>query len=828
MNRFLTLFALLFFLGCNNGNKFQGPSGNSGEDKEKIFAPGTTEASNEVGSELVLSIVNFDINFDETNEQYVSSMSFDTRGTHVENVCQIQNAGTELVNSNCECEYTWSEFNQTTSLPIVRKVKTKILSMDSNTITCNGPSPSVYANEIGEQTEIRLKVIPKESNSVRFESETQVFFKKHSGEAPDFLDSNGRGFSNIFRYTCFEIAKKGELKSLLTSNQSNNGEFDGDLTANASKFCTSSDRNEGDSRDQCKADPNLLDSSQSYYYNLYTQQGDLRSSNNLKYICPGVAESLKGPVSPGEQDRLWPLDTSFALAQRYSVDYPVPVEAPSVLGVEGNSNTAPTKCSTGIPNENGLPSQASSADPNSISTQCIGFAKLPQPDGSCPVIKDPNLSDGDPKKYRRTYRLRRYIAQYPTSFKAGGKVLEQANATDTIYVLDREVSHSGNQTLSQPPRYTMAGPKPCNFAYYDHSGATEQSPKNIHGTRHSGRPAYIATNSELWSGRSIDGVAFPNQDIFDPDPFRKKMSCSAALPVINYDASGRAQNVSIATSHAQNRSSVNIGGGKSIPLGKVWIRPQMDPWAPHYVEDKDFQACAPKSVDNNDVPKIFDPPLHFAQNKWGNVAWCAAAYPTQNGLVNALDQAAGREDYQVGYLQLFTSPTKKRASQGGHCSASPPPTDNLPLSYPTVTSTHDFDLSTSASPISEQAGVARHSEKHLIYQNGGDRFYASQTCDRTIREDVPNDYYFFPLQADPEHIEKMLFDDPTYACQVTADQGEGLSGKFSPQSGCCANVQVRTDRTLMSKPNSTQDFQKTAHMQPDVSLGTACLAPSLE
>jgi hypothetical protein len=214
-------------------------------------------------------------------------------------------------------------------------------------------------------------------------------------------------------------------------------------------------------------------------------------------------------------------------------------------------------------------------------------------------------------KVRLTYRLRRYLVSYPQGYDSTGDTLDQDPPIDVVYVLDRPVQNTANTDPSRP--YTMLGPKPCNFAYYDDA-------KVVNGVTN----GYYSTNHSGWDGKNVDGLHFPNEDT--------ATSCAAPMPVLNHNKTA----MSLATSHNLNAASTPNGG----TFQTVYIRPGKA-WAPHYEEDTSFQACAPLAS------PFRDPPLHFYKKTASDVRWCAEVYPTKNPSYTSTSHTGGH-DWVVG------------------------------------------------------------------------------------------------------------------------------------------------------------------------------------
>ncbi|MBC7690920.1 MAG: hypothetical protein H7222_04070 [Methylotenera sp.] len=694
---------------------------------------------------------------------------------------------------SCTCEFKWDEINSTTgsNVRIPRSVTSSVLNVQASIVTCN--APLAYASEIPEGTIITVNVFPSGNNNGNFSVTPFKYTKQGVVVGGSFQDAEGKSFDNILRYSCFEQNYRGltmRSKKLAYPKSS------GDSTVNllyANQYCTGKTAGAAG----CESTPPAGLSAQSYYYNLYirnTDRGNINSENQ-RYKCPLVKESLYSVLgSSGTQNDFYPLDTSFALALSPTPNYNVGVEAFSKLGIGTDPSTTGSSC---YPAANGTGTgDASGAGAGSLVHSCLGFAAKPASDGTCPLIRLPNGTQ------QNTYRLRRFVALYPALFDTDGKMIAEFQATDSIYVLDRPVRYTG-MDITKP--YTMRGPKPCPFAYFDKAAVTRgPTPDPLYPD---GMPQYVSTNNPSWNNTNIDGIEFPNQDISTAT----QQSCSAVLPLLSSDRN----TLSLGTVHTSNPY-----------LKRVFVRP-VQAWAPHYEEDTDFQACAPQSN------PLKDPPLHFAKDSsTGNVSWCAEVYPSQNPNVTALDARDTSSNFP-GKVISYTSHVAKNS-----ISAACTPTtlsDRVPATpgYPsdpagarscTVSASVDF-------------GVAHHPKNLLLEQipvssygclNGSTaegalcNFCADQTCDRTVSSN--NLTSQFPLLARPSQVETAISSDTTYGCIMTYDGAGGIkSGKRSPTQGCCGpSVKVWTG-TGNSSPELSN---KTAHLEPDPnSTGSLCAQP---
>lgn len=494
----------------------------------------------------------------------------------------------------CSCQFSWDETNNTgaTDQKVPRKVLTRLTSVQPSMVSCQ--LPSVYASEIPNSTLVKLTVLPAAGNPGGFTVSTYTLTKGNITATGNFQDAEGRRFQNIFRYSCFEQNLRGvslASKKVTTTFTKGSTTEDRELLL-ASQFCKSRGRTgAGSDVDGCQTQlaGSVQQSAQTYYYNLYVRSTDLGSINseNAAFTCPEVAEPLfDSATNPGNQRNFYPLDSTFALALLPQGTFSIGVEARSRISVAGDPNSVDTPCTPSSASNGG--SASTSSDRMVVS--CLGYAARPNANGTCPKFVDSN------GQTHLTFRLRRYTALYPVLWDTTGANMPNEGAkTDQVYVLDRPVYDSAADPL-QP--YTMRGPKPCPFAWYDWKGVT------------SSPATYVSTNNTGWDRVNPDGIQFPNTDRYTPGIGYS--SCSSVLPVVTPDRSM----VSLATLHASN------------PVFQMrYVRPG-NAWAPTYLEDTSFEACAPDSVPHRDAP------IHIAKNSTtGNFAWCAEAYPNYNSIL---------------------------------------------------------------------------------------------------------------------------------------------------------------------------------------------------
>jgi hypothetical protein len=761
---FLSACLLLLFLsGCFN-NQFG--------DQEPVST--RSIQADETGDALEISLILSRLEILRTGggSDYSATLYFDRqKSTHsLDELCS-KSGGSRP----CRCRFDWEELNQTsgTIVTIARSVSTSLSLVQPGLVSCT--APSVYESEIAEGTRIKIYLVSERGNSQSFTAGPYSHEKGQSSAGSDFQDREGRGFLDIHRYTCFEKISRGMSISNRVVTDVDGAGITRRLIRGDDFCVTNADGQTDGDPSECSSPPVVQTSAESYYYNLYITSANRGgfNSQNSRYVCPLVKESLNGSSTIGEQNKPWPMDSAFALARNPSSDYPVGVQAPSVLGLEGDPASGPTSCFGG----------SGEASGGGISSKCLGFAAKPNENGTCPSIRVRDSAGVETS--RETYRLRRMIALYPPSFNTDGDMIQQPAAVDMVYTLDRPVKDSSGKT-----RFTMMGPKPCNFAYFDHSGVTEQNTGALgaqYHRPHGGLPGYYGTNNSVWDKKNIDGIALPFRDRFNS----QEISCAATVPIVRYDDFGDVLGVSLATTLPGSTRNVSLNGD-TVSLKKLFIRPT-EPWAPHYIEDESFQACAPRSSN------FQDPPLHFARDAEGEVAYCAAVYPTQNPYMSAIDQVIDTTGSvsNPGHVKPFTSPVVKNVA-GGRCTA-------------TQLDNYTFTGTSQVPGCAPGEKMYQHNDQCVVDTKGEAGFNtADLTCDRTVSRSTGGSWRIFPLQAPPEDIETMLVSDPSYRCSITWDDGEGLNGR-TPSSGCCDSQIVRVTTDITSPD--------TAHLDPRMQCG---------
>jgi hypothetical protein len=368
----------------------------------------------------------------------------------------------------------------------------------------------------------------------------------------------------------------------------------------------------------------------------------------------------------------------------------------------------------------------------------------------------------------------------------------------------------------------MLGPKPCPFAVFDHKGLIgdrkwgdfldspvhasvedysdhingNNADANYNGSSTNGRiPGYVAMSDPRWNyanngyGFNPDGIEFPNNDSAN--------SCSTALPL--WESTSKWWSIGTVNNYNPTKK-----------MKRVFIRP-VKAWAPHYVEDTNFQACAPMPS-----PTIIDPPLHFQKDSNGNVAWCAEVYPSQNSYPEKIDKLNSTATAFIGKVTNYTSHKTKNTSNA-RCTYSSlaPKLASLVPSYPSDPNDPN------------KMGRAYH---HLwtweqIHGETDDK----ETCDRTVRYAQNSSWAAFPLLAPPRDVEETLTNDiKSYGCLMTYDNGGGKVGKYSPAGGCCgSSVYMKTttpDPASWSACKNAGTDCNNAHLEPAM----PCMQPGYE
>ena len=708
---------------------------------------------------------------------------FDTTQSTVpiSNECNVTASSSGTATSlPCFCQFSWNENNQSgsTSIAIPRKVQTALTGAQTGLVTC--AAPSVYDSEIPTNTQINISLVASPSNPSIFTSTVYSFTKNATTTTGSFSDAQGHVFDNVLRYSCYQAYMRG----MSVSNQSGTATQPGSSTSLSlpfyygSKFCVTTAQTAGGATGGSCVLSSAQYSSQANYFNLYVRSSERGEINQYGsgYICPLVKEALGSTGTVGTTNQNWPLDSSFALSLGPTSDFSVGVQANTKLKGSTSAADADTLC---YPTTSGSTVPTGSLTSNFVKG-CLGFAAQANADGTCSSFTD---SSG---QARQTYRLRRFVAIYPPVYDSNGDIYTGlAQGIDTIYVLDRPVSSTSNTNPLKP--FTMRGPKPCPFAYFDRQGVTSTATPAISG--------YVSTTNAAWNGTNVDAIQFPNRDL--AAGYLTGPSCSATLPIVNDSgtAFGLVTVNQYASSNIQNSSFL-----RTLPSGTVlkhlYIRPQ-PPFTPHYEEDTDFVACAPQAV------PVIDPPLHFSRDPAsGNVAWCAESYPSQNPNVQNIDPVPA----------IVPAPS---------ATPSPTPTPSVALGYVAPYTSHVVSNSASSSCLSTPLTIPTNT--NYSYSTGTPQYArhpsgtywppnqtatrANTTCDRTVSS-TNLSWTQFPLIAPAPDVEAAIMSDSSYMCMITYDNSGTKANLTTPSSGCCDSYSVRVPSGVGSALG--------AHLEPDV------------
>lgn len=699
-------------------------------------------------------------------------------GSTTPSVSLLNSCSQDLMTDPCLCKFSWVELNTTTNPPtsINHTVTTPLTAVQAVQANCN--TPSIWTTNIPDGTQVGVTLVPASGNPNSFTVNQYKYTKGQNPQTGDFNDSLGNSYIDILRYTCYDQRQRGVGLTSRAYNWTSPYTVNGTALPafnyySASKYCLQLNNGSMPVTQGCNSMQPTY-SAQSYYYNLYirdTQVGDINSGNSA-FVCPMVNQGLS-TTSGGTTAKYWPLDSTFALSLVKTAQFTLGVTTNSVTSNVNDPSSVTTYCDG---------STAKPGSPNSLIGGCLGFAAPANSDGTCPVLND---SSGNPLY---TYRLRRYYALYPSIWDTNGNwISNQQQLIDAVYVVDRPVTAPSPSASASPSPYTMLGPKPCPFAWFDKTGVTNNGIPAVYATP---LPGYLATNNSGglnsfgWAGQNntgvnVDGTQFPNMD----SALTGAQTCSAALPLPDASMS----KITLGTVNPSNPDP---------RLKQRFVRP-ISPWSAHYEEDLSFKACAPLS--NHFV----DPPLHFAQtveNGITNTSWCAEVYPTQNPYTAALDPpvpvpgAVPARSAPTGLVRNFTSHIVKGLAAAAACTP-----DTSPSSPAKATTISGTQLASHTND--DPAGLPG---SH--YTAG----QANETCDRTVTSATNGIAYpQFPMLAPDTDVEAAMQNDPSFSCLITYDGGSAnassLVGKSSPGGGCCANV------------NST-----TAHMEPS----TGCQQPT--
>ncbi len=737
----------------------------------------------------------------------------------------------------CACEVKWKQTNANGEFLYERSRRIPVTTVQSGSVSCL----ILQANwdEIIPGSVLAIKIIPVGTNASGLNCKG-INYRKGEVTNPngDFLDDTLNAFRNIHRYSCHskqvaphEILNRYQNVSKVSSaptDGSGGSGGGGDTgapvrTSVGTCFCTATGGGSSGagacSGLPCPENARSGYSAQNYYRNLYVRSdllGQINSSNG-NYECPKVLESVKTSASSdsttglttipqSEQNKYWPLDSSFALATQWSPEWSIGIMAGSVLlkPNDPNTTTADTcRNSDALFIENG------------IFPKCLGFAKPANVDGTCGTMTDSNGN------VRPLVRLRRYRAALPPRFQGNGDLQgsgQQQTATfpavDEVYVADRLVLDQN----ALPTGDMIYGPKPCNYAWFDHEGVVTRNPlpaQNLFETsvyervtsgtgtpklyQGLGIPRYVATSKffrpspispgDPWDPSlsvNPDGLIFPNHDRLGGGiGNRNQASCSASIPVVNYNQ-GQAHSLSLFTSTSIRPAGDHISlgdyatGTKKIYQNEIHLRP-IDPWVPQYLEDTSFKACVPLSSE------FTEPPLHFYKDANNNYAWCAEAYPSQNPYWAEINKKR----------RIFspTSSTDPDIINAANLVSYPPVAGNTAPPVRGYNSHVNSGFSSQVAcggtlpaqicDMTTPSGAA----------NANCRIYLSRssdttaTCDRTVIFDPFQNYRDFPILANATDTEDMLKADlansKTFSCAYSVSKDKSKVNSKYPSTACC-------------------------------------------
>lgn len=676
----------------------------------------------------------------------------------------------DLTARPCECDLMWTETNTVGSMDtsVQRRKRLPVVEVQPGLVKCR--MDNSFYDEIASGTIITLDIVPSilKGNTTGL-SVKPINFKKGTsiGTNGDFFDDTLTPFKNILRYTCYSKRNSShQILNAITQKQEAPSSGADPVTYQyplASMFCTGS--GSGTDGKNC-GNVRSGYSAQSYYRNFYVNSdkvGDI-NSNNDGYECPQVLQGIKNKMNSagGSPDvsggKAWPLDSTFALATTKSADWSVGVDAVSVLAKQGDSNANISVLCAGT-------TKTSRFNDVGVVTKCMGYAKKPKADGTCGSMQD---SHGNT---RPLVRLRRFRTVYPPYFDAQGKVdKNRPIETDEVYVADRlVVDAQGVPTGDQ-----IFGPKPCNFAWFDHEGVVNRGLTNdFQSSINNGLPQYVATNkykNSTIGSVNPDGLIFPNQDKFVNI---NNNSCSASLPVVAWNMG--IPSVQLRTTYVNQVNSVTVGT-KTISLSEVHVRP-IDPWAPSYFEDTSFQACVPAS------DPYLEPPLHFMGKKIGTknyVGWCAEVYPTHNPYWVEMNKKRTPQTSTAlaAVVVDFGNGTPARVKNyTSHDSST-----DVVGSVASCNGYQNICVDTLGATSTDLASC-----KTLLGESAGNNF-----CHRTVKYDPVKDFRGFPLLAKSDDIKDMLDSDAdhdkAFGCTYSVNSNASKIGKEVPSSGCCGVV----------------------------------------
>jgi hypothetical protein len=734
----------------------------------------------------------------------------------------------------CVCELVWTQANtvNNASYRYQRTKRVSVTEVQAGLVKCSIDYQTW--SEIPDASVIQFRIVPGTTNTTGLNTTTLSWKKGTSlSAAGDFLDDTLTPFRNIQRYTCFSKSLRAhEIVNNYSDTSSSDPSVQPVHVIMGSQYCVAGSASNGGAA--CPQ-PRNGSSAQSYYRNFYIrsdQLGTINSTNDT-YDCPKVLESIKYSAGPGipttENGKYFPLDTTFALATSNSPDWSVGVPAATNLFKLNDVNSVQTACSdepTDLHNR---------LKDGKVVVKCLGYARKPNVNGTCGTIKDSN------GRLRPLTRLRKFRVVYPPMFDSTGKIVAGNAAADEVYVADRlVVDNTGTATGNM-----IYGPKPCNFAWFDHEGVTTRDGavnfySNLRGDFRSlaaaqgyATPGYVATSSyQYFENRSNslepnyglhqwsvdpDGLVLPNVDRAGSiSNAQNYASCSVTLPWVDW-LNGTPQDVRLITTNANRADKISLGG-RDLYLREIHNQP-LDPWSPNYLEDTSFNACVPLPT------TVVEPPLHFYQKDNNTMGWCAKVYPTQNPYWYDLNNF---RKPQFGSASLTANDATVTAGNAPGSQYGVAPLDRAPvLNYTSHDRTVTNDLldqdglnancmGTLGATLCPMTGFLAGSTAacvNYLTRTGHPIPQSVNTCDRTVMFDSNQQYLDFPLLARDAEIEKMLKEDLNhdrgYSCQYSVNADPSKIGAKIPSTGCCGIGGAVPHKLLRNLINGTG-----GHLEP--------------
>ncbi len=780
---FSTLFCLGLLASCSNGVI---------RPKSSLSTSGGTASQLNVNATLISA--------EEASNQLSVTLRFDSSITKtlqpIPQYCTVTGSG-ETNPRPCTCQIERRVISPNGGNPyLFDKVDTTTLtSVGSYELACGLPTD--YA-QIPTGTVVKFSVLPAQGNSSGLS--TNVFERvkgaTSSGGTADYTTSAGIRFNDILNFVCFE--RQTVLPSLLNKVDTFSGDPGGGTRNNiplATQFCSKT--NDSSGIGTCPSPSGAQNSAQSGYFHFLVRNkagGALGiTNNNSRYYCPQVDEGLPKRGDFANGPNFYPLRSDFSLAQTWSTQFPIGIEAPSAL-YDGSQATAPTRCKGPDGSD---PEALPTPDPGQISTQCKGYAAPVQSNGRCGYFMDQNNS------VRLMTHLRQYVRLGPLHMDADGRFAKSgARAVEVLYVPDRVVENPNADPLNP---FTMLGPLPCEEAVLDHKGVTKKRPvalvdagSNLRSgpnfPRGMGVPVYMSragsfvainkytaanpTNTQYntgFEGKNMDGIFFPNHDS------KADLSCSAILPRVAYNSYLAPSGMALFTTNhsARNPIAVQPGDNSTSPAypiytDEVYLRPIEKGERTKWVLNPDFQACAPAPKDG-----VHDAFLHFVKKPNGATAYCVSDYPTRMTDLDRFDRYL--DGTLSGRFKNFTSPVVKNVrNPTSTCNATPISNlGSIAGTYPAA-----------GQDANDYIGWAHHDQSSKVDHDGANFIGADKTCDQTLTQSTNSDLKAIPLQAEPHDIEEALWNDEQYECKITYDAAGGKSwkqyqGGQTPSSGCC-------------------------------------------